>query len=396
MALFEKVWHLCLLYYITYTYTLSFHSFYRLFFMYPGNSHFTLFLRFVSGIALSLVACSSIPIVGEISSPRYRGTFFSVLQLMKLASPVSQTALGVIFFSYQAMTISAAVVSLSFFFSAYFLLESPYFLIISGKCADAKRNFKRLHPDQNEGQVDHEFDELIKSIAEDSQSSESNLWRFFKQKSILKATGLGLIIRSLHSLQGFLLTTNFLTIILPENHFVSNVYYPLIASILTLVGQILTTTIIEHFPRRELSFYSTFICSILSLFFGIVYQLSIDKYNQVWRWIVIGGIMLFVTLQGSVCLTMSEIVASELFPCRIRGQATAASVIIRAILNVISYQLFDLNMAYLGLCANFYLYWVALVASLLIIYFFQPETRGKSLSQIQKDIENSCQREQKI
>lgn len=117
-----------------------------------------------------------------------------------------------------------------------------------------------------------------------------------------EATYLGLIIRSLPALQGLLLTTNFWTIILLENHYVPNVFYPLIASILNLIGQILTTTIIEQFPRRELYFYSTLISSILSFFFGIVYQLSIEKYNQVCRWIVISGIMFFVTFQGSLCL----------------------------------------------------------------------------------------------
>jgi sugar porter (SP) family MFS transporter len=82
------------------------------------------------------------------------------------------------------------------------------------------------------------------------------------------------------------------------------------------------------------------------------------------------------------------VLVSELFPNRIRGLATSIAVLTLWMANfVLAYTFPSLN-AYLGAAKTFWIYAVVCIVGMVFIKIFVPETKGKTLEQIEFEFTN--------
>ena len=101
--------------------------------------------------------------------------------------------------------------------------------------------------------------------------------------------------------------------------------------------------------------------------------------------------MLLLVLAAIGCYAMSLapvtwVVISEIFPNRIRGAAMSVAVTSLWIACFILTYTFPLLNAKLGPAGTFWLYAVICVGGLLFIFLKLPETKGKTLEQIEKEL----------
>lgn len=171
---------------------------------------------------------------------------------------------------------------------------------------------------------------------------------------------------------------------MPENELVSNAYYPLVFFTFITSSQMLSAAIIERVPRRSLLLGSTLACSLGLFFLGTIFYL---EPGPQWKWVELGVTIAHVSIYGSVAMPVFHTVSSELLPVSIKGRVSAMSVFIRAIFALAGYQLFDMMTSYFGVFSNFYFYAVNTVLVAVVTYFFLPETRGKTLAEVQIDVE---------
>ena len=80
------------------------------------------------------------------------------------------------------------------------------------------------------------------------------------------------------------------------------------------------------------------------------------------------------------------VVISEIFPNRIRGAAVSLAVTALWIACFILTYTFPLLNSTLGSSGTFWLYAVICVAGFVFILFKLPETKGKTLEQLEKDL----------
>ena len=112
-------------------------------------------------------------------------------------------------------------------------------------------------------------------------------------------------------------------------------------------------------------------------------------------WCYHGGVqgwpMLVLVLAAIGCYAMSLapvtwVVISEIFPNRIRGAAMSVAVTSLWIACFLLTYTFPLLNATLGAAGTFWLYGAICVAGFVFIFFKLPETKGKTLEQIEKDL----------
>lgn len=101
--------------------------------------------------------------------------------------------------------------------------------------------------------------------------------------------------------------------------------------------------------------------------------------------------MLLLVLSAIGCYSMSLapvtwVVISEIFPNRIRGAAMAVAVTSLWIACFILTYTFPILNAKLGSAGTFWLYAVICVGGFLFILQKLPETKGKTLEQIERDL----------
>jgi MFS family permease len=106
---------------------------------------------------------------------------------------------------------------------------------------------------------------------------------------------------------------------------------------------------------------------------------------------VTGLPMLLLVLAAIACYSMSLapvtwVVISEIFPNRIRGAAMSVAVSALWIACFILTYTFPILNAKLGSAGTFWLYAAICVLGFIFIFFKLPETKNKSLEQIERDL----------
>ena len=105
----------------------------------------------------------------------------------------------------------------------------------------------------------------------------------------------------------------------------------------------------------------------------------------------IGLPIIILTLVSVACYSFTLapvqwVILSEIFPNRIRGAAMSAVAVIMWIGNFSLTFLFPVINETLGWAKNFWLYAIICIVGFIILLFFLPETKGKSLEQIEKEL----------
>jgi SP family arabinose:H+ symporter-like MFS transporter len=79
------------------------------------------------------------------------------------------------------------------------------------------------------------------------------------------------------------------------------------------------------------------------------------------------------------------VVAAEIFPGNIRGRAMAISIMVMWIADTIVGQLTPILLKSIGSAYTFWLFALFCLIAFITVYKLLPETKGKSLEQIEKD-----------
>jgi MFS family permease len=110
---------------------------------------------------------------------------------------------------------------------------------------------------------------------------------------------------------------------------------------------------------------------------------SLPQLSGSLGWIAVASLMLYV---GSFAVGLGPVfwlVLSEIYPLRIRGRAMSMGTIANWGANLVVAISFLTLTRVMGKAATFWLYGVVSVGAWLFAFFLVPETRGKTLEQIE-------------
>jgi sugar porter (SP) family MFS transporter len=138
--------------------------------------------------------------------------------------------------------------------------------------------------------------------------------------------------------------------------------------------------VVDRGGRRPLMLFGSAALAIIYIAMGFCYQGGVK-----------GLPMLLLVLAAIGCYAMSLapvtwVVISEIFPNRIRGAAMAMAVSSLWIACFLLTYTFPILNATLGSAGTFWLYGAICVAGFIFIKFKLPETKGKTLEQIEKEL----------
>ncbi|XP_036386232.1 solute carrier family 2, facilitated glucose transporter member 10 [Megalops cyprinoides] len=104
------------------------------------------------------------------------------------------------------------------------------------------------------------------------------------------------------------------------------------------------------------------------------------------NWIILISMMAFVSAYSIGFGPMTWLVLSEIFPAGVRGRAFAFTNCFNWVANLLVTFTFLNVIDALGLSWTFLLYGITGVAAVLFVYLMLPETKGKSLEEIDKEL----------
>ncbi len=333
--------------------------------------------RLFGGLAVGAASVLSPMYVAEVAPPENRGTLVSIYQLTIvlgiLCSYTINYWLRDFDNNWRWMFATGIIPSVLFFVGLFFIPESPRWLYKAGRKEDSLNVLTKIG---GEELAKAEIVEIAESLK--GYSDSVSLAELFKP-STRKVLFTGFILAILVQVSGINTIVDYAPkILLSAGVEIKNAL--LNTSLIGLINFIFTfiaISLIDKAGRRLLYLIGSA---------GMVVTLLLLAGSFFWKMegiFTLICIMLFIAFFASCIGPVFWTLVSEMFPNRIRGKAVAFASFTQWIFNFLVVLLFPHFLASLGGAKTFLFLALMSLVQWLFTYFYVPETKGKSLEEIE-------------
>lgn len=338
--------------------------------------------RLIIGLAIG-GSTAIVPVyLSEMAPTDQRGSLSSLNQLMITIGILASYLVNLAFASIEGwrwMVGLAVVPSLILMLGVYYMPESPRWLL-EHRSEQAARQVMAITRNQEE--VNREVEEM----KEVSRISEST-WSVLKSKWLRRVLIIGCIFALFQQIIGINAIIYYAPTIFNKAGLGSS------TSILGTVGigtvnvivTIIAIQIVDKINRKTLLVIGN-AGMVLSLIIMTVLVWTIGLNSTVGVWIIVACLTLFIIFFGFTWGPVLWIMLPELFPMRARGAATGIAALTLSIGSLIVAQLFPPLTSVMSIEKVFLIFAVIGILALIFVVKYLPETRGRSLEEIEFDL----------
>jgi len=268
------------------------------------------------------------------------------------------------------------------------LPESPYQLIKNGEMEKARASLRWFRRKQN---IETEFAQTKLDV--ERQVSERGNWLdLLKIPSNRKALRAGVFLRVSQQLSGISAFATFTqTIFLKSGGTFSPQYSSMIYTFLIWVSNLFCSIAVGKFGRKTSYFYSLltsgFVLFLLFLYFFL------EQYHLIngakFSWFPLTGMVAYVFTYSFGLSVVPTLMLGELFSASVKSKGLGVLILVFGVGILIGSNLFHLLANKIGLFAPFLFYAICCFVSSFITLKWVPETRGKTLEEIQQSLKLS-------
>jgi len=360
------------------------------------------FFRISGGIAIGITLNLSPMYIAEMSPPHLRGKFVSLNQLMimvgilaaqiinwrislldtNLAADASVEMINQSWsgqYAWRWMFGVEVIPALIFFLLMIFMPESVRWLVKNGQHGKAEKILTKVAgPAYASREV-----KAIKDTISEGEVAKVN-FRDLIEPRLFKILLLGIFIAVLQQWCGMNVVFYYAADIFQAAGY--NIQQMMLNIVVIgavmVISVIVTILVVDKVGRKKMMLAGTALLAIIYIIIGFLFKNDIMGLPIV---------LLTLALVAVYSLTLAPVVwviLSEIFPNRIRGAAMSIAAISLWVGNFSLTFSFPTVKENLGWANNFWMYAAICLVGFIILYFKLPETRGKSLEQIEKELVN--------
>ncbi|CAH0597651.1 unnamed protein product [Chrysodeixis includens] len=336
--------------------------------------------RVVSGLGGSVIFIITLVYIGEIASTNIRGILLTLTGFFSTVGMLLIYAVGP-YVQYSVVNWIAVALSAVYIVGVYFIPESPVFQVMVGRIKEATDNLTSL------GRED-EIDTVI-AIAnqEETKSELAQFTEIFTVKSNRKAIFILLVLNILQQLSGFYAIILFVTNIFEMSGSSLEAHIStIIVGVVQVVAALITPLFVENIGRKPLLTYSTAISALCLGVLGTYFYLYDNSHPVAdkLQWLSLTALIVYF-LSFSVGLAIiPNAFAGEMFTSNVRSMGTSLSLTVSWIVGFGVSTAFGYMIPAWGAAITFWIYTGACALAVLFSIVYVPETKGKTLLEIQE------------
>lgn len=320
----------------------------------------------------------------EICENHNRGKFGCLFALLVPIGELASFIIGPMI-SYRDFTLLTAIPLIPFLL--FFLApESPVYLLTKGEKQRCIKTLKKLRNNKTAEELNSDFNDISRTLILDDKMKEASMVRLFSSKECR----MGLILGSLPSIvQIFCGVPIIMSLLAPIfNQSGSNLSGDTIAIIVALVKTVsfgFTSFVVEKTGRRKLLIASSVGMGSAISVLGIFFYLNSIKSLMIlqFKWVPLVGALVYIVSYSIGVGTLPLVIIGELFVSELRTSAFSFIMAVCGILYTIYSAAYPLAAEMIGVHWCMCIFGAASFIGGLLIYKYLPETKGKSILEIQ-------------
>ncbi len=345
------------------------------------SDSYTLLLigRLVSGLGVGLITVAAPLYLAEISPPQFRGRFVSMYQLLITIGILVSFIVNYLFSMSAdwrwmfAIGIFPAVFQM---LAIFFLPETPAWSFKQGQDQKAIATLGRLRKDK----------QWMQSLAEMKSSASPQKrgeWKHLFSAKLGSILLIGGVLSAFQQLTGINTVIYYAPKIFQEAGFASStgaILATLGIGIINVPATLLAVWLLDKWGRRPLLLVGLVGMVFTLSFLSLAFYTQSQMVDVIATLSLMGYIVFFAIGLGAV----TWVLVSEIYPLKVRGKAMTIATLINFLCNFLISITFLHLIEQLGVHGTFGIYAVISVIAFGFVWRFIPETKGKSLEEIEK------------
>ncbi|XP_071571979.1 facilitated trehalose transporter Tret1-like [Temnothorax nylanderi] len=345
--------------------------------------------RFIFGLNIAITFTILPMYCGEIAETSIRGALGSFLPLFESIGILYSYSIGP-FVSYVVLWILCAILPVIFFVCFTMMPESPYYLLSQGHRDEAIASLAKLRS-KPEAAVEKEADE-IQVILDEAFKNQASISELFKVKANFKALIYTCLMVTFQQFTGITVVQYYMqNIFIAAGGLVPMEIAPIVIGVVQVLASIVTPVVVDRSGRKILLVFSS-IGETISLFaLGLYFYLkevqhADDVVKQI-SWLPVVSLIIFIITFSVGWGAIPWAMTGEMFASNVKANASSITVFVCWFLAFVTTKFSsNLDKAFHGMYATFWMFAGFCFLSIFFTVLFLPETKGKTLQQIQDEL----------
>ncbi|CAG9560942.1 unnamed protein product [Danaus chrysippus] len=341
--------------------------------------------RFITGVAGGAFCVTAPAYTSEIAQDSIRGTLGSFFQLMVTVGILFAYTVGSST-SVLVFNILCTLIPIIFGVIFFFMPESPKYLVNKGKFDDAKNSLIKLRGSSYD--VDSELN-LLREKYEESLSNNVSFLSAITKKTALKAILICytlMVIQQLSGINAVIFNTS--QIFDSAGATIPAAIATIIIGVIQVIATLVSSLVVDKLGRRILLLFSVLVMCLCSTALGVFFFLK-DTHGgessivQAISWLPLLSLSLFIIAFSLGSGPIPWMMAGDLCLIDIKAFVSSTAGTLNWLLSFTVTRTFNALNTAIGPGQVFWMFAGIMVAAFIFIFFVVPETKGKSVDEIQ-------------
>lgn len=340
--------------------------------------------RFILGIGVSSAFLILPMYIGEISEDHNRGSLGCIMTCFISFGLLFSYIVGPFVTVSQFCLLCSIAPCIFFVVFLFFIPESPYFLAMVSDIDGAEQSLMKLRR-KTKSAVEKELSEISKSVKE-SCANKVSLGQMFRSKGLVKGLTVSLGLLIFQQMAGINVVLPYMQSIFDASgSSIPSDVSSIIIGVVQLLTVGVTAIIVDKLGRRILLLISAAGSCLSHISLGVYFYLKIrgDDVSNIF-WLPIASLLVFIITYNLGLAPLAWAILGEMFPSNAKSLASIIACCACLILTFVTSAFFPYLVGVIGMAQSFWLFAAFCAACLFFVYFVVPETKGKSLLEIQR------------
>lgn len=352
----------------------------------PDNGQiYLIVVRVFLGLAVGAASALVPAYMSEMSPARLRGRLSGINQVMIVSGMLLSYIMDYLLkglphdIAWRLMLALAAIPAVVLFFGVLALPESPRFLVKSNKLAEAREVLGYIRKPE---EVETELNQIMATADKEQAALDNSNWGTLLEGKYRPLVIAGIGVAALQQFQGANAIFYYIPLIVEKatGHAASEaLMWPIIQGIILVIGALFFLMIADKFNRRTLLKLGGAVMGLSFILPSILS--SFVKTNPM---IIVVFLCVYVAFYSFTWAPLTWVLVGEIFPLAIRGRASGVASSFNWIGSFLVGLLFPIMTASMPQEAVFAIFGVICLLGVAFIQFCVPETRGRSLEEIEQ------------